>query len=149
MASTTPSSLVATARTPSPSSARVWWWSEFTPSGPAPTTEARLIGDIANLLAMAGDIGAASARYVEAIARSRAEEERLLLGAERAQWLWNEGAEREARPIRIELAEIGARRGRRIRSLALQAAMVRAMVGESRFAEAEPLARLVARHHPA
>jgi DNA-binding CsgD family transcriptional regulator len=116
-------------------------WRSIPEPASAPVSEARIIGELATLIALSGDVDAANARYLEAVGRSADEEERLLLSAERAQWLWSWGLEVEARPIRRELAEIGAKRGRRVRSLDLLAAMVRAMVGESRFAEAEPLAR--------
>jgi len=116
-------------------------WRSLAEPASAPVSEARIIGDLATLQALSGDVEAANAGYLEAVGRSVDEEERLLLAAERAQWLWSWGLEVEARPIRRELSDIGARRGRRVRSLDLLAAMVRAMVGESRFAEAEPLAR--------
>jgi len=108
-------------------------------------TEAAVLGRIAGLVAARGDGPAADERFVQAVSRSRDEEERLLLIATRAQWLWFSGLERQAKPFRHELADVGERRGRRIRSLDLLGSVVRAMVGESRFRAAEPLARLALR----
>ena len=115
------------------------------PNAVAGVTEAGILGRIAGLLAAKGDGQAADERFVQAVSRSRDEEERLLLVATRAQWLWFSGLERQAKPFRRELAEVGERRGRRIRSLDLLGSVVRAMVGESRFGAAEPLARLALR----
>jgi DNA-binding CsgD family transcriptional regulator len=110
------------------------------PGAVPPVSEATIVGRIAGTLAVRGEFEAADGRFADAIALSRDEEERLHLAGIRAQWLWAAGDEREASPIRREIAELGIRRGSRIRSLDLLGAVIRAMVGESRFEAAEPMA---------
>lgn len=117
------------------------------PAGPGATSisEARIVGLAARTLAVLGRVADADRRFVEAIGLADDEEERLELLASRAQWLWTAGLEREAAPIRSDLARYGSRRGAHVRSLDLLHTIVRAMVGESMFEAGEPLALLALR----
>jgi DNA-binding CsgD family transcriptional regulator len=117
-------------------------WRQVPGGSTRSVSEARLLGDLANYIGLTGDTAHAARQYEAAIAASLDPEERMLLVADRVQLLWNAGLEEDARPLRREVAALGTRLGTRIRSLDLLAVVVRAMVAESRFADAEPLGRL-------